>query len=294
MAWSSLHLSCSDNLRDEAFPGVTAATLRHVSHQFLNSALNGYRDSLQVLHTLLPGSQMHSELFEAVYLASSMISLCTLCQLGGNHFDAALEGTEDEILWVKLVMGTRQIVGQWKNVHGRDSWLESKVFTSKPNLSTENMAELFSPENRVLLNPILDWASQYIVLDSEEQQAYEYTLSYIGLVYYKILDGSESPQAACVRLQALPARVPRRFGLAVVDQRPLALTILAYAFALMKLLEDVIPWFSGIAEKQIPLIQQKIPPGWWPVIQWPLRIASGEIGKETALTVLMTSDTTLY
>ena len=253
----------------------------------MSVALSGYQTGLMALDSQKLHASTPVQPFEALYLASSMVSLCTLCQLGDDTTDADAENSSGESLWFELVMGTRQIIGQWKQTLGEESFRSSNVYFWAPNLNDANMAALFSPDNRTLLEPLLEWASKWVVLDMEERTAYEHTLSYLGLIYDCIRTGSESAQASCHRLRAFSARVPRRFGLAVVAQQPLALAILTYVFVIMKLLEDQIPWFCGIAERQLFVIKQKLPVGWWKAIQWPIDIADGSIEKNVELYVHM-------
>ena len=285
MTLSALDLAHDDTRREATFPNKTDSDLRHTSQEYLNKALQGYQNALRQLYSQDVDAKLHLRLFEAVYIASAMLSLCTLSQLASWGYDPIEEDHGTEVLWVKLVMGTRQIVGQWKQALGRESWLTSKVYTPYSDLGSPNMAELFDPGNRTLLEPLLKWASHWTVLDAEEKEAYAHTLSYLGLIYNHIWTRSESAQASCHRLRALPACVPRRFGQGVVSQQPLALTVLAYVFATMKLLENEIPWFRGIAERQVFLMQEKLPPRWKKLIQWPIRIASGAISKDVELYV---------
>jgi hypothetical protein len=288
MAISALHLSRNDGLREAAFPNTAASTLSRMSLEFFRIALEGYQTGLAQLNSQELHASTHVQLFEALYLASSMVSLCTLYQLGNDTTDAVAENSSGESHWFKLVMGTRPTIGQEKQTFGKESYRSSNVYFWEPNLNDANMAELFNPDNGTLLEPLLEWASKSVVLDMEEKAAYEHTISYLGLTYDRIRTGSESAQASCHRLRAVPARVPRRFGLAVVAQQPLALAILTYVFAMMKLLEEEIPWFCGTAERQVFLIKQKLPVGWWKAIQWPIYTADGSIEKKVELYVRTT------
>ena len=285
MTLSALDLANDEARREATFLNSTDSALRHISQEFLVRALQGHQNALAQLDSQELEAKQRLRLFEAVYITSVMLSLCTLSQLSSWGYDLLDEYPDSEVLWVKLVIGSRQIVGQWKQVLGRESWLASKFYTAYPDLCSANMSELFDPENRTLLEPLLNWAAHWIILDVEEKEAYAHTLSYLGLIYNRIRTGSESAQTSCHRLRALPARVPRRFGETVVLQKPIALTILAFIFATMKLIEHEIPWFRGIAERQVFLIQEKLPPAWKKLIQWPIRVASGAIGKNVELYV---------
>lgn len=139
----------------------------------------------------------------------------------------------------------------------------------EPDLSDSE--ELFRPEHqepfRYLLDPVND-----DTIAPEDREAYEHTLSYIGLIYKGIVHNLDSPLAIGRRVIAMPARVPSRFGTLVETHQPRALAILAHTFAAMKLAEDRFPWFKGIAERQVPKVCMAVPESWSAMIQWPLEI----------------------
>lgn len=119
-------------------------------------------------------------------------------------------------------------------------------------------------------------------IKDEDRFAYERTLSYFGLMYKGIVQGLDAPLAIGRRVIAMPARVPIRFGDLVEANEPRAAAILAHVFATMKLGEDRFPWFQGIAQRQIPILCNSLPPGpWRELIAWPLEIARGEISAST-------------
>lgn len=75
----------------------------------------------------------------------------------------------------------------------------------------------------------------------------------------------------------MPALVPYRFTQLIEMQVPRAMVILAHMFATMKLIEDRLPWFRGIASRQIPEIDKQIPFGWKEMMVWPKSVLNGEI-----------------
>ena len=105
-------------------------------------------------------------------------------------------------------------------------------------------------------------------------------LSYIGLIYKGITDGTDSPMATCRRLIAMPSRCPPRFVDLVDAKQPRAMTMLAHVFASMKLIDDSAVWFKGIAERQVPKIHEQLPAGWKAMMAWPMAVARGEIDRE--------------
>lgn len=55
------------------------------------------------------------------------------------------------------------------------------------------------------------------------------------------------------------------------------MVILAHLFATMKLIESQLPWFQGIANQQIPKIDEQIPKGWKEIMAWPSAVLRGDI-----------------
>ena len=288
MAVSALHLSKRHDLRQATFVTVEAPDLHHTSLLYLDAALQGYRNCLDSINAETCNGAVSVRAFEAAYVASSLISLCTLCQLGNDKADDSSATQYQVVLWFTLVMGTRQIVGQWKRFLGQDSWTTSNVYTPQPDLSSVNAAELFDPTNRAVFEPLLTWASRYIMLSDDDREAYQHTLSYLGMIYGKLQAGSIDSLTGCHLLRALPARVPRRFGLAVMNEHLLALTILAYVFGVMAMLDDAVVWLEGVANKQIPLIEDKLPLGWRVLLHWPLGIANGSLDKTVPIEAHLT------
>ena len=82
---------------------------------------------------------------------------------------------------------------------------------------------------------------------------------------------------------AVPARVPPRFLDLALQQTPRAMAVLAHIFAMMKLLALEVPWYAGVAEKQIPVIQDRLPRGWKSVMQWPLAVLDADINARRML-----------
>ena len=72
----------------------------------------------------------------------------------------------------------------------------------------------------------------------------------------------------------MPSRCPERFVALVEERQPRALAILAHLFAAIKAIKTDLWWMEGIAERQVRLINDMLPPGWKGVMQWPLRLVS--------------------
>ena len=111
-------------------------------------------------------------------------------------------------------------------------------------------------------------------------------MSYIGLAFECIVTRSESVLASSRRIMALPARAPGRFLTMVLQQKPRALAMLAYTFALIKLLDTEVLWFRGIAQRTIPLIYDRLPAGWKTLLDWPLIIVKQNLSRLDELPAL--------
>lgn len=79
----------------------------------------------------------------------------------------------------------------------------------------------------------------------------------------------------------MPSQLGRRFTELVEHRQPRALLILAHILATTKLLAKQLPWLREIAERQIPPLQQLIPPAWQEMMKWPMEITFGPQQPET-------------
>lgn len=143
----------------------------------------------------------------------------------------------------------------------------------EPDLSDE--VELFRKDHQQGFEYLLFPVDGHEIKD-EDKFAYERTLSYIGLMYKGVINGTDSPLATGRRVMAMPARVPIRFGELVEASEPRAAAMLAHVFATMKLCEERFPWFEGIGQRQIPLLCGSLPPAWRPLVAWPLQVVNVE------------------
>jgi len=152
-----------------------------------------------------------------------------------------------------------------------------------PDLSDD--AEVFRLEYGRPFDVLLRWATEFDYVSEDDSEAYQHTVSYVGLIYKVINEASEPPLATSRRLIAFPARAPPRFLDLALEKRPRALVILAHVVAMMKILAHSIPWYVGIAEKHIPVIESRLPSGWKPVMQWPMAVLHTIDGRGAPLPV---------
>jgi hypothetical protein len=140
--------------------------------------------------------------------------------------------------------------------------------------------ELFDTEHGKPFLKLLTFAEDFESITPGDRLVYQNAISYVGLIYKGISDGTESEMASCRRLIAMPSRMDPRFIDLYEAKQPRAIAILAHLFACMKLIADKVPWFEGIAERQIPKTYEQLPAGWKPMLVWPMAILNGEIDRE--------------
>ena len=140
--------------------------------------------------------------------------------------------------------------------------------------------DLFNTEHGRPFLKLLTYAEDFESITPEDRQVYQDVISYIGAIYKGISEESEPPMASCRRIIALPSRNDPRFIDFVEAKQPRAFVILAHLFACMKLIAGSVPWFEGIAERQIPRVYEQVPTGWRAMLAWPLAVMSGEIDRE--------------
>ncbi|KAK3708964.1 hypothetical protein LTR37_011128 [Vermiconidia calcicola] len=244
----------------------------HVSRIYFDRAIDGHRKALEDLTV---------ENIEAVYCTSVLVSFHALFVLSESEEDSTLPSL-DPVQWLRLGKGTRFICSRWKELVG-PSWINSSgVSYGLPSITNES--ELFNSEHGKPFKRLLTWAEDFETIHPEDRKLYEQVISYVGMIYKCISEGNESELAICRRLVAMPSRNDPRFIDMVEAKRPPALAILAHLFACMKLIDNKVPWFRGIAERQVPKIHDELPVGWRPMLAWPMAITAGEVDREPAET----------
>lgn len=175
-------------------------------------------------------------------------------------------------------------IHRWQDFVGHDWLLRSGVFYGNPNLS--NASEVFRRSHAAPFEKLITWAEDYERISEIDRDAHTKTLSYIGLMYKGIREEFDEPRATCRRLMALPSLCPERFVEILELSQPRALAIMMHVFACMKLIAEKVSWFAGIAERQVPMLYERLPNAWREVVQWPMRVAGGDVSStpyETAV-----------
>lgn len=143
-----------------------------------------------------------------------------------------------------------------------------------------DQATLFARPNAASFEKLRTWAYDHETQSEEDIDAYLKAVSYIGLIYSGIRDGSDSAPATSRRIMAMPSILPERFMELLEERRPRALAMLVHVFACGELVAADNFWFRGIAKKQMPRLCERLPAAWWPMIAWPLRVTEGALDSE--------------
>lgn len=226
---------------------------------------------------------MQEDDLRAAYVSSLLISVMCLFSLGidavkTQESDLELDSSR---LWFTVAIGPRELMPLWLERSGMEVLREMGVFDGPPNF--QNVDDLFHPDHARPFESLLHFGTAFETITTKESLAYQQALSYIGLIWRNLVHHAEEPLVISRRYIALPTRTPPLFSEMVLQQRYRALAILAHAFAIMRLLEDDVPWYRGIAAKQVPAIGAMLPSAWQQAMMWPRAMLLVSPSKRTSL-----------
>ncbi|KAK4613239.1 hypothetical protein CLAFUW4_09159 [Fulvia fulva] len=246
-------------------------------HEMLLNARKYFDRAIDGQHKGL--TALTRENVEAVYITSILVSFHALFTLGEPEQDATLPSL-DPIIWLRLAESTRHVVNVWTSFAGEE-YLDSisPAFFGRGDLPEEEA--LYQQEAGKPFEALVTFAEDYESSTADDKDAFWKCAAYLALVYKMITEEAESVLNTCRRLVAMPSRLPRRFSQLVEAGTPRSLVMLAHAFALMKLISLKVPWFQGLAERQIPRIAHQLPPGWKDMMAWPSKVAEGKLNETT-------------
>ncbi|KAM3422494.1 hypothetical protein BST61_g2840 [Cercospora zeina] len=251
----------SQSLRSSVnvFPPHDHAQMLELSRRYFTRALDGHQKAVAVLSV---------SNIRAAYLGAALISYYALFTLSEPSEDSLML---DPLKWFQLCRGVLFLIKQWEDWVGPTWVSEAGAMYGEPDLSDD--IELFRKDHQqgfeYLLLPV-----NGVEIKDDDRLAYEQTLSYVGLMYKGVVNGTDPPLATARRVMAMAARVPIRFGELVEANEPQAAAVFAHVFATMSLSEHCFPWFEGIGRRQIPLLCGSLPPPWRPLVAWPLQVVS--------------------
>ncbi|KAI9727506.1 MAG: hypothetical protein M1828_006448 [Chrysothrix sp. TS-e1954] len=256
LALSALHLS---RLHPEK-------RYTEASNFYFGKAVEAHRSAIVQLH---PGNAAAALLTSCQILAHALAST-------GEDMGARDEWPSkvDPTSWLQLAGQSRHIFRECRHAAGDDGDLFRLQQDVEPVM--RNFDPSSKPPHRERFLFLLSHGSEYEVPTSKDKDAYERTLSLIGLIYENA--GNESAIATCRRIWSTPARSPWRFIELAEEKRPRALAILAYLYASIKLIKTELWWFQGVAEKQVIRISNLLPLSWKSLIKEPLQMIGAEDG----------------
>ena len=183
------------------------------SRIYFERAVEGHRKAV---------GDLSIENIEAVYLTSIMVSFNALCTLSESEEDSTLPGL-DPRQWLRLASGTRIICRRWEDLVGKAWQASAGGYYGKPDMT--DAETLFQRANGKPFGRLRTWALDYETVSEDDQDAYQKVLSYIGLMYTGIMEGTDTPLATCRRINAMPSRCPQRFNDLIEAKQPRAMTM---------------------------------------------------------------------
>lgn len=111
--------------------------------------------------------------------------------------------------------------------------------------------------------------------DSEMEAAYGGAVSFIGGIW-KAMNRREPAATVGRRVVVFPMLVHRRFVDLVEEQRPRALVILAYYFALMAMLRSFW-WIGDSGSRELQAIVEVVPEEWQGSLSWPKQVLDEQV-----------------
>ncbi|WPB06951.1 uncharacterized protein RHO25_011611 [Cercospora beticola] len=273
---SALHISWQslpDVARSPNATSVGTAVRREMiinAQKYLQRALDGHTAAM---------STLNKENAKAVYTASVLLLHYSFLNLGEIAYEPTLPGY-DHTFWTRLSGHTHYLCDNWAAMEGGEqSMNEFGVFFGRPNLGEAD--QLFSQEQGKPFTELLTFAEEYDNSSTDDKAIYQNSVAYLAWIHKSIANDTEPALLNCQRLVAMPSQLGRRFTELVEHRQPRALLILAHILATTKLLAKQLPWLREIAERQIPPLQQLIPPAWQEMMKWPMEITFGPQQPET-------------
>jgi hypothetical protein len=147
-------------------------------------------------------------------------------------------------------------------------------------------AALYARPNAAPFEKLRTWASEHETITSEDAEAYLKAVSYLGLMYKGIREKFDNSNATARRIMAMSSLLPDRWTELLEQRRPRALSVLVHVLACGELIAKDNFWFQGVARKQIPGLCEHLPPAWWPMVAWPMRVVEGHFGSEPVETTV--------
>ncbi|KAH8820326.1 hypothetical protein F5884DRAFT_816197 [Xylogone sp. PMI_703] len=238
--------------------------LVQASHSYMASALAQYSELLNKGVT-----QYNAEaLFSTAALIAFQSSASRRFEGQGDGFDTyALP-----LAWFHSFQGVKAIVfTSWEWLRNSDK--VAPIINSQQPLTLDQ-----DPDQTKFFTYLLDGIDEQLVfieenLRADTKRSYEHAVSFLNWAHQRPERGT---------ILGFAAIVTRRFVDLIGRKDPRTLVIVACFFAMTKAVDDVW-WLQGVAKREIMGIFNLLPEEWWPMMDWPIRVANteGPIDEET-------------
>lgn len=220
---------------------------------------------------------------DAVAMTSNILRMAEFAMLP----ERPLEPYTPPVQWLKLVRSTgRGMREVWSLIMGDDYSVFRILVRRNPIMvdtaELANFGTLFAESHRAGLNHLLrrtELDEQDEPWDAEIEEAYATTLSYVGATQTAVA-ARDAPADTCRRLLLFPVLTANRFHVLVEEQRPRALVILAYYFAVLAMFRDTW-WIGDAGRREILAIQSVLPNQWQEFMSWPLQVMNEKLDFST-------------
>jgi hypothetical protein len=240
---------------DDTFDGLD------IHRRYLAMALHEHKQEV---------AELSESNFEGVCLTSHLLRVCTFATLRFRNRSPYTPPLE----WI-LITGTTQALFNkaWAIILAHPESVVAGMMMSTPIIY--NAQERFGEDQRKGLEYILGRDAEDVASepwDMEIQDAYETTLSYIGgiLLLLNPNDGKFNINEARRRMVIFPMAVKKKFLDLTQEDRPRAMVIMAYYFAI--LIIEKLWWVGDVGKLEVQGIVRSLPAKWLKMVEWPLRV----------------------
>jgi hypothetical protein len=235
-----------------------------VCHSYLQMSLREHAKEL---------SQISQDNVDTLVLTASLIRLYQCCKLQERPLTPYTPPTE----WMRATGSSSALFRQaWPLTVDKPDSIAKRMVGSVPIIMDRQTRT--APENRQGLLHLLRREEPHELAEpwnSDVQEAYEATLSFIGGVWIA-MNKSTNPGEVSKRLVIFPMIMDKRFIGLVEEQRPRALAILAHYFALLSMLRGYW-WIADTGQREVHAIADVMPEEWKSLVSWPLQILEQQI-----------------